>query len=419
MINIEAKKANNIEINKSKNNLQKELDTELERLLKRGKIRLPKDKKKDRNKEKSNFRQTTDIAFFINEIASTALNFAQSTDSKLLIKNKFCPFTNVKCDKKYKYRSVDGICNNLESPLKGSANTPYKRILPPANDDNFNSPRSRAVSGQNLPNPRTISLTLSQPSKTNTFEKSVSQIYALFGQFFIHDSALTSASTDKYGDEIECTCGSDDPICFSLVWPLNDKYLDQKCMKVTRSSASFSDLKCDISYREQLNLLSSYIDGSAIYGLNLERSNELRTFSKGQLKTSEPVIDGAKVTNGSYLPLSGDTCSATELKTFNCFKAGEVRTSENLALVSMHTLFMREHNRIAEILSNYNPSWNDEKLFQETRNIIIAILQHIIYSEWLPLVVGDNSLSPDLTKTEYYKGYNSNVSTNKLILYKG
>ncbi|RNA08496.1 chorion peroxidase [Brachionus plicatilis] len=394
---------------KDKNSLQKKLDLELKKLTSRGKINFPKRKQKEKNKEQSNMRQTTDIAHFINEITTTALRYAQNSGHSLVIDEKFCPFRKVKCDKKNKYRSEDGICNNLDSPLKGSANTPYKRILSPANDDNLNSPRSKSVSGQNLPNPRTISLNLSPPSNANSFEMHVSQIYALFGQFFIHDSALTSATTDKLGDEIQCTCESEDSVCFSVVWPANDMYLDQKCMKVTRSSATFPDFDCSVSYREQLNLLSSFIDGSAIYGLNKERSDELRTLSQGLMKTSEPTINGVKVTNGSYLPLSDDTCSATDQTTFNCFKAGEVRTSENLALVSMHTLFLREHNRVAKILAILNPSWNDEKLYQETRNIVIAILQHIIYNEWLPMVIGDNSLSPDLTKTEYYSGYDSNV----------
>ena len=51
-------------------------------------------------------------------------------------------------------------------------------------------------------------------------------------------------------------------------------------------------------------------------------------------------------------------------------------------------MFAREHNRIATKLSALNPTWSDETVYQETRKVIIALFQHITYSEYVPLLLG-------------------------------
>ena len=66
---------------------------------------------------------------------------------------------------------------------------------------------------------------------------------------------------------------------------------------------------------------------------------------------------------------------------------GDVRVMEQPSLSMIHTVFMREHNRIHGILAGLT-GWDPERLFQETRKIVAAEMQHITYNEYLPLLLG-------------------------------
>lgn len=67
---------------------------------------------------------------------------------------------------------------------------------------------------------------------------------------------------------------------------------------------------------------------------------------------------------------------------------GDARVNIQPHVAVMHTLWVREHNRIAEKLAALNSHWTDERLYQEARRIVVAEIQHITYNEWMPAVLG-------------------------------
>jgi len=96
-----------------------------------------------------------------------------------------------------------------------------------------------------------------------------------------------------------------------------------------------------------------------------------------------------------------------------CFLAGDERVNEQPGLTTFHTLLVREHNDIGKELSVINPHWSNEKVFQETRRIVSAIIQHITYNEFLPRVLGPSSIgrfSLELLTSGYYRDYNPKCS---------
>jgi peroxidase len=60
-------------------------------------------------------------------------------------------------------------------------------------------------------------------------------------------------------------------------------------------------------------------------------------------------------------------------------------------------------------LAKVNPKWNDKRLFYESRRILVAFLQHIVYSQFVPSIIGFGSSKITPLTQGYFTGYNSSV----------
>lgn len=259
------------------------------------------------------------------------------------------------------YRSADGSGNNLQNPDWGKQNTALSRLTP---KDSTREPGGSTE--VNLPSTREVSNAVSAQTESTTNRKGLSDIFWMWGQFLDHDLSLVHANGGA---------NMDIPV------PTGDPFFDPQGTGTAKISATRSNSVLDANgVAQQTNTLTAYIDGSMVYGSDKATADSLRSFAGGKLRTSE----------GNLLPKNAS----------GGFVAGDERANENPALTSMHTVWLREHNRIADQLAAKNPSWSDEKLYQEARRTVVAEIQAITYNEFLPNLLGKDALSA-------YQGYDS------------
>ncbi|XP_071090838.1 thyroid peroxidase-like [Haliotis cracherodii] len=295
------------------------------------------------------------------------------------------------CDSSDTYRTADGTCNNVDNSGWGAAGAQLARWLEPEYADAMGNPRALATDGSDLPNPRSISNHVHFELSFLSIKHSV--MLMQWGQFIDHDITGTPVVTDN-GNDIECCDRTDsvpsdtDSPCFPINLPDGDFYFGNgKCMNLVRSEAVSGTGTDSSNPRQQYNELSAFIDGSHIYGISDSETAELRDTDSGS--------GLLKVGTNNLLPEgdSGDCFLDTSDPSNYCFKAGDSRVNVFPGLTALHTLFMREHNRVATALKGFNSGWDDEKLFQEARRIVVAELQVITYNEWLPQILSANGVA--------------------------
>lgn len=287
--------------------------------------------------------------------------------------------------------SVDGTGNNLVQTERGSTNEDLIRLAAAEYGDGIGTP-----AGSNRPSAREISNTLCDQGSADIISKrDLSAFVYAWGQFIDHDFSRTPGANTE---------------AFNIAVPKGDPYFDPAgtATKVINMARSFFDPATGTSSsnpRQQINAITAWLDGSMIYGSDTAVAQALRSFNGGKLKMDSAGM--LPLNNSTNFP--GGTVPADNipggLPNDQLYAAGDLRANENIELTSLHTLFVREHNRWADRLAKANPQLNDQELYQRARAVVIAEIQSITFNEWLPAILGDRAMP-------LYRGYNSQVNPN-------
>lgn len=281
-------------------------------------------------------------------------------------------------------RSYDGRGNSQVNSEHGSTETHFREDSGRAYADGISSP-----SGGDRASAREISNAVVAQADDLPDPAGRTAYLWLWGQFLDHDITLTHE-----GDEY-----------FPIEVPTGDPWFDPfgtgvAVIPLIRSSFDEATGTDPDNHRAQVNSITAFIDASMVYGSDEERAAALRTGVGGRLATSAGDLP-------PYNTFGLDNAGGTSETLFLC---GDVRANENVLLTSMHTLWVREHNRIAANLELRFPALSDEELFQAARKRVGALVQVVTYEEFIPALLGRDALPP-------YRGYKSEVDPSIGIMF--
>lgn len=248
----------------------------------------------------------------------------------------------------------------------------------------------------NYPNPRLISQTVFEQLESMPNPYNISDFGWAFGQFIDHELTLVLDMPDEL---------------IPIAVPMNDPFFDPfgtgtEQIMMHRSKYDPATGTAAGNPRTQMNELTAWIDGSPVYGSDEVRANWLRTFSGGKLKTSAGNLMPFNTTTGEYDAEIDPNAPfmLIEGPVTKFFVAGDVRANEQPILACMHTLWVREHNRLCDEIAAANPGMSDEEIFQKARRMLGALISSVVYNEWLPTLgipVGpymgyDDTMNPNI-----------------------
>ena len=273
------------------------------------------------------------------------------------------------------FRSIDGTGNNVANPDWGSTEQPFLRVSTADYGDGVSEP-----AGALRPGARVISNEIHDQPQPLINRRGASDFLWQWGQFLDHDITLTPEA-----DPVEP---------FNIQVPAGDLFFDPQSLGTIEIGLDRSYYEMVNGVREQFNEITAYIDASNVYGSDAERAQALRANDgTGKLLTSAGDLLTFNTEGIANAPTASDP---------GYFLAGDFRANEQVGLTAMHTLFMREHNYWADVISRANPELSGDQIYESARVIVAAEMQAITYNEFLPLLLGPRTMPR-------YRGYRDNV----------
>lgn len=316
------------------------------------------------------------------------------------------------------FRTADGTCNDIKHPHVGAAGVAFGRNVGPEFID------KEAAEKLMSPNPALVSKEFFTRDEFKPVPF-LNMLAASWIQFMNHDW-LTHGPNMEGSPHVVKTAHGETTVDKTKENPTSPHQYKHEFGKVT------------------LNDATHWWDGSQIYGSNQAEQNNVRSFSRGKMRTA--------VVNGRELLPKDETLNVTNNRQSQGYEVTGFKDNWWVGLSMLHTLFVKEHNAIADMLMKKHVTYNantkkftwkngkdvrvldeaglDQLIFQTARLINTAILAKIHTVEWTPAILPNNTLRkamftnwyglanpntwskflkkiPVLNKTDWFSGTNS------------
>jgi prostaglandin-endoperoxide synthase 2 len=159
-------------------------------------------------------------------------------------------------------------------------------------------------------------------------------------------------------------------------------------------------LRTRIDEKNRLRNTSNHdVELCQLYGLNPQTTNILREHQGGRLRSQ--IVNGEEYAPRLYeddgrvreefrelpwlpeLEQLIDRIGLEPSQRVRLLAMGVERANVQLGYLMIGNLMFREHNRIARLLEQKYNNWDDERIFQTTRNIMTALLIKLVIEEYI------------------------------------